>query len=104
MVIDSPPVNVVTDARVLASRADGLYMVILWITGITFFIELDYVIEAWHERYGTMTQNVTVTTGETTEITFEFNENMAGNVVPLADPLILQHDKGHAPVRVGDRP
>ena len=33
----------------------------------------DYVIEAWHERYGTQTQNVTVTTGETTEVTFTFS-------------------------------
>ena len=32
----------------------------------------DYVIEAWHERYGTQTQNVTVTTGETAEVTFTF--------------------------------
>jgi len=27
---------------------------------------------------------------------------MAGNPVPLAPPLILQHDKGHAPKRVTD--
>ena len=33
----------------------------------------DYVIEAWHERYGTQTQNVTVTTGETAEVTFTFS-------------------------------
>jgi hypothetical protein len=33
----------------------------------------DYVIEAWHERYGTQTQNVTVTTGQTTEVTFTFS-------------------------------
>ena len=33
----------------------------------------EYVIEAWHERYGTQTQNVTVTTGETAEITFTFS-------------------------------
>ena len=33
----------------------------------------EYVIEAWHERYGTQTQNVTVTTGETTEVTFTFS-------------------------------
>jgi len=31
-----------------------------------------YVIEAWHEKYGTMNQTVTVTTNETKEITFEF--------------------------------
>ena len=33
----------------------------------------DYVIEAWHERYGTQTQNVTVTTGATAEVTFTFS-------------------------------
>jgi len=32
----------------------------------------NYVIEAWHETYGTQTQNVTVTTGETADITFTF--------------------------------
>lgn len=63
----------------------------------------EYVIEAWHESYGTLTQTVTVTTGETTEITFEFDETMAGNFVPLADPLIVRHDRQNAAVRVGDR-
>ncbi len=33
----------------------------------------DYVIEAWHERYRTQTQNVTVTTGQTAEVTFTFS-------------------------------
>ncbi len=32
----------------------------------------DYVIEAWHETYGTQTQSVTVATGETAEVTFTF--------------------------------
>jgi len=32
----------------------------------------DYVVEAWHERFGTMTTNVTVTTGGTAQISFEF--------------------------------
>jgi len=32
----------------------------------------DYVIEAWHESYGTQTQTVTVTTGETADVTFTF--------------------------------
>ena len=30
----------------------------------------DYVIEAWHEEYGTFTQNVTVGASETQEIEF----------------------------------
>jgi len=32
----------------------------------------DYVIEAWHEELGTETQNVTVATGETAEVSFTF--------------------------------
>jgi plastocyanin len=48
----------------------------------------DYVIEAWHERYGTQTQNVTVTTGETAEVTFTFRASMAQNaVVPLGTAI-----------------
>jgi plastocyanin len=48
----------------------------------------DYVLEAWHERYGTVTQNVTVATGETAEVTFDFDEGMAANaVVPLGAPI-----------------
>ena len=34
----------------------------------------DYVIEAWHELFGTMTTDVTVTTGGTAEISFEFTD------------------------------
>ena len=34
----------------------------------------DYVIEAWHEEYGTQTQNVTVGDGETQSIDFTFGE------------------------------
>jgi hypothetical protein len=58
----------------------------------------DYVIEAWHERYGAQTQNVTVTTGETAEVTFTFSASMAGAVVPLGEPVDL-HDHSV----VGDR-
>lgn len=32
----------------------------------------DYVVEAWHEALGTQTQNVTVGTGETAEVSFTF--------------------------------
>jgi len=63
----------------------------------------NYVIEAWHESFGTVTQTVTVTTGETTEITFEFDETMAGNFVPLADPLIVRHDQRITAVGAEDR-
>ena len=37
----------------------------------------DYVVEAWHELYGTITQNIAVATGETAELSFEFNSDMA---------------------------
>jgi hypothetical protein len=53
----------------------------------------DYVVEAWHERYGTQTQNVTVTTGETAEVTFTFSASMAGAVVPLG-PAVDPHGHG----------
>ena len=50
----------------------------------------DYVIEAWHERYGTQTQNVTVTTGQTAEVTFTFSPSIARNaVVPLGAAIDL---------------
>ena len=49
----------------------------------------DYVIEAWHEYYGTQTQNVTVATGETAEITFTFSASMAGAVIPLGEAIDL---------------
>jgi hypothetical protein len=50
----------------------------------------EYVIEAWHERYGTQTQTVTVTTGGTAEVTFTFSASMAQNaVVPLGAPIDL---------------
>ena len=49
-----------------------------------------YVIEAWHETYGTQTQTVTVTTGGTAEVTFTFSASSAQNaVVPLGAPVDL---------------
>ncbi|MBO6573885.1 MAG: carboxypeptidase regulatory-like domain-containing protein [Rhodothermales bacterium] len=33
----------------------------------------DYVIEAWHEEYGTQTQNVSVTDGAAASVSFEFS-------------------------------
>ena len=52
----------------------------------------DYVIEAWHETFGTQTQNVTVGAQETQEITFTFSGEMAGRPVPLGEPLVLHAD------------
>lgn len=47
-----------------------------------------YTIEAWHERYGTQTTQITVGPQESAEITFTFNEGMAANaVVPLGAPF-----------------
>jgi hypothetical protein len=57
----------------------------------------DYVIEAWHESFGTQTQNVTVGAQETQEITFTFSGEMAGRPVPLGEPLVLHAD--HAGVK-----
>jgi hypothetical protein len=52
----------------------------------------NYVIEAWHETFGTQTQNVTVGAGATQEITFTFSGEMAGRPVPLGEPLVLHSD------------
>lgn len=54
----------------------------------------DYVLEAWHERYGTATQNVTVPQSGEVEVTFEFNDQMAGRPVPMAPALIVDHESG----------
>ena len=55
-----------------------------------------YTLEAWHERYGTATQTVEVTTGGTAEVAFEFNESMAGREVPLGPVLLISHEHGTA--------
>jgi hypothetical protein len=57
----------------------------------------EYVIEAWHERYGTQTQTVTVTTGETAEVSFAFSAATA-TAVPLGEPIDLMHPEGHAAI------
>ncbi len=70
----------------------------------------DYVIEAWHSRLGTQEQRVTVTTGETAEVTFTFNEGMLATAqVPMADPIdphyhnpLLVHLGRHAHGGSGD--
>lgn len=54
----------------------------------------DYVVETWHERYGTQTQNVTVTAQQESQADFNYSESMAANaVVPLGEPLVL-HARG----------
>jgi hypothetical protein len=52
-----------------------------------------YTVEAWHERYGTQTQQVEVVSGQPAQVTFEFNESMAGRHVPLGPTLLITH--GH---------
>ncbi|MSR37026.1 MAG: hypothetical protein EXR95_10390 [Gemmatimonadetes bacterium] len=52
-----------------------------------------YTIEAWHELYGTATQSVTVATGETAEVTFEFNGQVAERV-PMGAVLLVDHHTG----------
>ncbi|MEX1181720.1 MAG: carboxypeptidase regulatory-like domain-containing protein [Gemmatimonadota bacterium] len=48
----------------------------------------DYTLEAWHERYGTQTMQVSVAAQETGEASFTFNEGMAASaVVPLGAPI-----------------
>src|SRR5690606_35610469 len=54
----------------------------------------DYEIEAWHEVYGTLTQTVTVPPSGQAEVSFEFNDRMAGRHVPMAEPLVVDHAAG----------
>jgi hypothetical protein len=59
-----------------------------------------YTIEAWHEVYGTATQEITVGDAEMAEITFNFGPDQAAEAdVPMADPIMLTHagsDASHA--------
>jgi plastocyanin len=61
----------------------------------------DYVIEAWHSRLGTQEQTITVTTGQTAEVTFTFTEAMLSSAEPKGDPLDL-HDHGSFETLVGE--
>ena len=57
----------------------------------------EYVVEAWHERYGTQTATVTVVTGETAMASFSFSEAMAANaVVPMGEPIDPHGHGAHA--------
>jgi plastocyanin len=57
----------------------------------------DYTIEAWHERYGTQTVQVSVGPQQTAETAFTFNAGMAAAaVVPLGAP-VDPHDHQHEP-------
>ena len=56
----------------------------------------DYELEAWHETYGTITQTVTVPASGMVEVSFEFNDQMAGLPVPMGPPLLFDHATGEA--------
>ncbi len=65
-----------------------------------------YTVEAWHERYGTQTVQVTVAAQETADMQVTYSEQMAANaVVPLGAPIDLHgHDTGkHAGTAHGGR-
>ncbi|MFQ5688918.1 MAG: carboxypeptidase regulatory-like domain-containing protein [Gemmatimonadota bacterium] len=63
----------------------------------------DYVIEAWHEKYGTLTQNVTLGPQETQEVAFQYSADMAaGADVPLGTPLVVDHGSAAAGRRSPD--
>ncbi len=52
-----------------------------------------YTLEAWHEVYGTATQDVTVETGKTAEVTFSFDGKKAA-LVPTGPTLVVDHHAG----------
>jgi plastocyanin len=56
----------------------------------------EYVVEAWHERFGTQTQTITIATGQTAELSFSFSG--ASAYVPLGEPVDLMHPEGHTAV------
>lgn len=59
----------------------------------------DYVVEAWHETYGTLTQSITIATGETADLSFEFGSDMAQADVPMGEPIDMAHPEGHRTVQ-----
>jgi len=60
-----------------------------------------YTIEAWHERFGTQTAQVTVGAAETKEVAFTFRPS-ATAAVPLGRPIDL-HDHGTGTAHTGGR-
>ena len=57
-----------------------------------------YTLEAWHEKYGVMTQQITVDPNGTASVSFDYSAGMAGAHVPLGQPLD-PHDHGAASAR-----
>ncbi len=63
-----------------------------------------YTLEAWHEKYGVQTQQVTVDPNGTATVTFGYSASMAANaVVPLGAPLDPHDHHGTVAPRTGDR-
>jgi hypothetical protein len=54
-----------------------------------------YTLEAWHEVYGTATQEVTVATGQTADVTFTFDGKKAA-YVPMGPVLLVDMHHGTA--------
>lgn len=77
-------IGVVDHPYFAVTGADGMYSIPNLPPG-------DYVIEAWHEVYGTQTMQVTVGAQETGDASFTFSEGTAAADVPLAEPLVLAH-------------
>jgi plastocyanin len=76
-------IGVVNHPYFAVTSADGSYRIENLPPG-------DYVIEAWHEQYGTQTLNVTVPPNGTVEAPFSYDASMAETaVVPLGDPIDL---------------
>ena len=63
----------------------------------------EHVIEAWHERYGTMVDTVQVAAGGSAEASFTYSADMAGAEVPLGEPLVVYHGADGLETRRGAR-
>ncbi len=63
----------------------------------------EHVIEAWHERYGTMVDTVEVAAGGSAEASFTYSADMAGADVPLGEPLVVYHGAEGLETRRGDK-
>ena len=78
------------------SSADGSYE----LTGLP---PGEHVVEAWHERYGTMVDTVEVAAGGSATVGFTYSADMAGAEVPLGEPLVVYHGDDGLETRRGDR-
>ncbi|WP_419937557.1 carboxypeptidase regulatory-like domain-containing protein [Candidatus Palauibacter sp.] len=77
-------IGVVDHPYFAVTGADGSYSIANVPAG-------DYTMTAWHEEFGTMTASVTVTAGGTAAASFDYNGEMMGADVPMADALVIEH-------------